>query len=275
MSTDQPDPPRPDLPPPPRHAAAPSTEPVIRRGPIRIWVAVAVAIVCALALATLALALRDARPGADAAGAPPAADRSVSGALNGRQEAQFEMLSGAESVRVRSEDIGEDLYRISTPDFSSVLPKVAESGDRVELSLVHSGAVGPATAVILLNSRVRWTVRLAGGGNDEFIDFGSGRLSSLDLASGAGRIEVVVPAPEGTLLVRLSGGAGQLTVRLPEGPPVQVRLGAGAGGVTVDGERHEGVAPGTVLKPATWDEARNRLDVDAAGGVSTLVVERQ
>ncbi|HZN74366.1 MAG TPA: hypothetical protein VFC00_22085 [Micromonosporaceae bacterium] len=268
---------RPDLPRPPRQAAAPPSEPQPRRGiAFSALVAIGVALVSAIGLAALALALRGNPTNTDTgSGAAPNVTRSVAGPLAGRQEARFEMLSGAETVRVDSQDIGDDLYRISTPEFSSVVPKVDESGDRIALSLVSSGgAVGPASVSVLLNSRVRWQVRLAGGGNDEFVDFSSGRLASLDLATGAGRIEVAVPAPEGTLVVKLTGGAGQLTVRLPKGPPVQVRLGSGAGGVTVDGQRHEGLAPGTVLKPPGWDAAQNRLDVDAAGGVSTLVVER-
>jgi hypothetical protein len=266
---------RPDLPPPPRHAAAPPTAPPPRSSiALRATVAIAVALLAAVGLAALALALRGTPSSSGTGNATPTAERSVSGALAGRQEAQFEMLSGAETIRVNSQDLGDDLYYITTPEFSSVVPQVVESGSRVALSLVSSGAIGPAQATVLLNSKVRWQIRLAGGGNDEFVDFSSGRLASLDLATGAGRIEVSVPTPEGTLVVKLTGGAGQLTVRLPKGPPVQVRLGSGAGGVTVDGKLHEGLAPGTVLKPDGWDSAQNRLDVDAAGGVSTLVVER-
>jgi len=265
---------RPELPRPPRHAVGETSAPAPdRRRTTRAWVAVAVAVVCAMALATLVLALRGARP--ETTAQPPAPlDRSVSGPLGGRQEAQFDLLSGADSVTVRSADIGDDLYRASTPDGSSVIPRVTEINDRIELTLYNSGVAGPATAEVLLSSKVRWRLKLAGGGSEEVVDFAAGKLSAVELTAGAGRIELSLPAPEGTLVVTLAGGAGELIVRLPQGAPVQVRLGSGAGGVTVDGKKHEGLAAGTVLTPDGWDKAADWLDVDAAGGVSTVTVSR-
>ena len=56
---------------------------------------------------------------------------------------------------------------------------------------------------------------------------------------------------------------------------MQVRVGAGAGAVTLDGTTHNGVAAGSVFASTGWQQATDRYDVDASGGVSALVVDRR
>src|SRR5262245_10989253 len=238
------------VPPPPPQAAATAPSPG-GRVPPRVWAILAIAVACAVAVTAAVVAAR----GSDRRQEPgQATARSLSGPLGDRREAMFEVASGAESVAVRSVDLGTELYRVTTPEGGSLRPEISDVGSVVRLTLVHSGAPGVGSVEILLHSAVRWQVRLAGGGTEEVVDFTSGRLSGGEVAGGAGTVRVALPRPEGTLVVRVVGGAGELTVRAPGGPPAQVRIGdgAGAGEVTVDGERHRGVAPGTVFGPDTW-----------------------
>lgn len=206
-------------------------------------------------------------------GAAADATYAVSGALNGRQEAQFELVSGAEAVTVRSADLGEELYRIATPEGGPLAPSVTDGGDRVELSLNPTGRAGTASVEVQLNSAVRWRVRLAGGGLSEVVDFGAGGLAELELVAGASKIDVVVPGPAGTVPIRLGAGAGELIIHTPVGVPTQVRLDAGAASVTVDGRTRTGLAAGTLLTPAGWAEATDRYDLEATGGVANLVID--
>jgi hypothetical protein len=55
---------------------------------------------------------------------------------------------------------------------------------------------------------------------------------------------------------------------------VRVAAGGGAGAVTVDGDKHSGVAGGTRWTPAGWESSVDRYDVDATAGVSAVTVER-
>ena len=242
---------------------------------------IAVATVAIVAVAILVVAVvagghQEASSNAANAQSIAAGPHSIATPLAGRQKAQLEITTGAESVTVRSDDTGDDLYRASTPKDGSLVPKASINGDTVQLSLISSGAVGgAASAEIVLNSSVLWQLTLAGGGMKETVDFGSGQLSSLELSAGAGDIEITLPKAQGTLAVRLTGGAGQFKAHLAQNLPVQVKVdGAGAGVVTIDGQTRSGVKAGTEITPAAWAKATARYSIEAVVGVSALIVDR-
>jgi hypothetical protein len=184
----------------------------------------AVGTVAILALAILLVAVvAGGRSNDTSDGAKPAAAHSIAAAMSGQQTAQFEIVSGAESVTVRTQDIGNDLYRASTPRDGSLVPTAAMIGEKVQLTLDNAGTAGPASVEVLLNPSVTWQLRLAGGGLKESIDFSNGKITVLELGSGAGDIEVTLPKAQGPLAVRLTGGAGNLNAPAA-GPPVQFKV---------------------------------------------------
>jgi hypothetical protein len=87
-------------------------------------------------------------------------------------------------------------------------------------------------------------------------------------------LDVTLPRPAGTLPFLFAGGASQFRLSLPAGVPARVIAGAGAGYLTVDGQRLTGVAGGTALATPGWATARSRFDIDATAGVSELIVSR-
>jgi hypothetical protein len=198
--------------------------------------------------------------------------RRAAGGLRG--SASFELVNGADVVRVRAADLGGDLFRISTPDGADVVPAVDVDGSAVVAGLRGTGQGGLAAVTVLLSDDFVWNVRLAGGAADEGVDLTGGRGGNVDFAAGTSRAEVALPAAGGTQRVTLSGGAGQFVVRLGGDAPVRVAAGGGAGAVTIDGATHSGVAGGSVWTPDGWGSASSRYDVDAASGVSALTVER-
>ncbi|MDI1462696.1 hypothetical protein QEZ54_17110 [Catellatospora sp. KI3] len=199
---------------------------------------------------------------------------TVSAARADRDTAALTVVSGATTLTVRAADLGDDLYRISTPEDSGISPEVVESGGRHQLHLSATGEHGPAVVEVLLNQQVRWDLRFSGGATETLVDMGAGRLGAIDFTAGSSRIEAVLPRPEGTRTVRMAGGASDFLVRAPQGVPVRVSAGGGAANVTVDGQRRSGVAGGSVFAPPAWDSSTDRYDVDAVAGVSTLTVAR-
>ena len=97
------------------------------------------------------------------------------------------------------------------------------------------------------------------------------RLSGVDLAAGAARIELVLPVPDRAVPIRMAGGATEFTLHVPRGVATAVRAGSGAADTDVDRVRRTGLAAGTVLASTT---APDRYDVDATAGVSTLKLVR-
>jgi hypothetical protein len=247
--------------PAPPTAEPPPVPPKAPRPRIRAWlVIVAIIVVIALVVATLLLAVLDAGQREDRGPGRPV---SLSAPLGGRQAAVFDLASGATAMTIRSTDLGDELYRISARE-----PRVATEGDRISLQTEPSAAVD-----VQLSTRVRWTVRLSGGATEQNVDMSAGGLAAVELAGGASRIELTLPRPDGTLPVRLTQGADQFLVHGVAGIPAQVRIGSGAGLVTLGTETHSGVAAGTLYKPDGWDRAANRYDIDAVAGLSHLTLD--
>lgn len=185
--------------------------------------------------------------------------------LNPRHTAELDVVSGASTVLVRSANLGAALCRAEDP------AQVEVQDDVVRVS-VRPG--GPGNVVIDLNSAVSWRVALDGGATEENIDLSGGRLAELDLGAGAGRITAVLPQPEGTVPVRMTGGASSFEVRLPDQVEAQVLFAGGAGEATIDGTVHTGIAGSTLLATPGWSTAANRYSVDNAAGVSSFILDR-
>jgi hypothetical protein len=196
------------------------------------------------------------------------APHTATAPLGGRTTAGFDLIDGAERVTVQAADLGDTLYRVTTPESGAGLPRAEEQDGRVRLRLD-----GDTQAVdITLNAAVRWDLRIAGGAELSTIDLSAGRVGDVDLTGGASRIALRLPRPDGTLSVRMSGGVRLFDVRTVDGTPVRVRVGEGAGQVTLDGKNHAGVSAGQTFTPAAWGEAVDRVDVDATAGMSALTV---
>jgi hypothetical protein len=188
--------------------------------------------------------------------------------------ATFSLINGADVVQVTVGDLGTNLFEVSTPAESKVVPKVDVKGLTVVAGLRDTGLAGPALVTVVLSDDVRWVVRLSGGASDQTVDLKGGPGGDVDFSAGTSRAEVSLPAASGTQRVALSGGASQLLVNLVGTAPVRVAAKDGAGEVTVDGQTRSGVPGGTVYTAPGWDSATDRFDIDATSGVSSVTVAR-
>lgn len=196
---------------------------------------------------------------------PPATGHIATGPRDGRTAAALDLVDGAKTVTLRTADLGDDLYRISTPVGA---PRADERDGRVQVRLDGT----PDAVDVALNTRVRWDLRVAGGAQLSTIDLTGGRVGGVELSGGASRINLTLPEPDGTLSVRMSGGVSLLDVRTAGSAPVRVRLGSGASQVVLDGRTHRGVAAGRTFTPPSWAGTTDRVDVDAVAGLSALTV---
>src|SRR3954447_16851974 len=140
----------------------------------------------------------------------------------------FALVNGADVVRVRLADLDGDRYDISTPDGAKVVPTVSVTGGEVITGVRDSGKAGPAVVDVVLDSSVRWRIRLSGGATDEAVDLTGGPGGDVDFSAGTSRAAVTLPAAHGTQRVVLGGGASEFSVQLGGGDPVRVRAGGGA-----------------------------------------------
>ncbi|MFC7482237.1 hypothetical protein ACFQX7_22530 [Luedemannella flava] len=207
-----------------------------------------------------------------AAAGPTAAPHTAAVSRDGRDAAVLDVVSGATTVTVRAADLGDTLARATTPDDSPLAPSFVVADPDLQ---VHLAGTGPSAVLIEVNRDVTWRLRFSGGYTSVTVDgTAAARVDGVDLASGVTRADLGLPAPRGTTEVRVAGGANDVTVRVPAGPPAKVTIGGGANTVTVDGANHSGVQAGTVFAPSTWDATTDRYAIAATSGVATLTVDR-
>ncbi len=207
---------------------------------------------------------------------PSEPDHEVRGGAGyARGASVFQLVDGADVVRVRTGDLGGELFAVATPAGAKVVPVADVEGNSVVAGLKQAAGSGPALVTVVLAADVRWQVRLSGGAQDEVVDLtGAAGGGDVELVGGTSRAEVLLPAASGTQKVVLAGGASQLLVRVGGQAPVRVSARDGAGSVTVDGQAHPGVSAGAVFAPDGWEMAADRYDIEATAGVSDLTVSR-
>jgi hypothetical protein len=205
--------------------------------------------------------------------AKPSADtHAVSAPLNGLTTAGFELASDAVTVNLRSAVLGGDLFRITTPATSGVLPRATVRGGAIRLTLARVGKTGKAAVDVTLNAGVRWSIRVSGGVSQGALDLHDLALTAVELAGDAARIDLQVPRPDGTLPVRITGGLNQLRLTTAGGVAIRVRARGGAGQVVLNGRTDNGVARGRSFTSGPFDASTDRIDLDATVGIGSVIV---
>jgi hypothetical protein len=190
----------------------------------------------------------------------------------GRTKARTLVLTGTSAVlHVRSADLGRSLYDIATTDRSAV-PRLTSTRQATTLELIPTGDDGSRGADIQLNSRVAWTLRLAGGLTEQSIDMQGGGLAALQLTGGSAHTAILLPAPKGSVPLSVKGPLADLTVSSRTGVPLRLKLVDGATSAVVDGKAHPSAGPGTTVTPAGWSKARNRYDLTTTGPVTAALI---
>jgi hypothetical protein len=129
---------------------------------------------------------------------------------------------------------------------------------------------GPAE--VTLGAGVRWQIVFRGPASHVAADLRGLALPRLDLDGGAARVTVALPTPQGTVPVRILGGASHVAIHRPPGIPVRLRVDGGATGVTLD-DQCVGVAGGRLsLHAPGARRAAGRYEVTVSGGANVLVV---
>ncbi len=248
----------PQVPPPPSQQ---------RRGRLGRMAVVAVLVLAGGALAVYGFAGKWSVLGSDVASTA----RTVTAPLDGRQAATFELGGVTSSVTLLSDDLGTELYRISTPEESDARPAPLVDEDTVRLSLT-AAAGGPSAVEVVLNMRVLWTVRLTGAAQEHRIDLTRGQVAGVTFQGSARGIELSLPTASRTVPVTVGGAIDQLILRAPKDSPVRLKLEAGAKTVAAGEKTLRDVAPGATFTPKDWDRAK-RYDVTMASKATFVSIE--
>jgi hypothetical protein len=199
--------------------------------------------------------------------------RTVSAPLDNRNTATFELLAAVSTVHVSIGELGDDLYRISTPDDAGIKPSPVIKVDDVQLQVTKDGNGTASEVDVVLSAAVRWELRFSGYADQQQIDLSNGDISSVAMTAGMHTAELELPTPDGTVPVTISGAVDQLTMRSPADSPVRVEVGGGARNVVAGSRTLRDMPAGSTLTPKDWKAQSNRYDVTASAAIGSLNVE--
>ena len=202
------------------------------------------------------------------------AKRTVTAPLDNRSTASFEMLAAASTVHVSIGELGDDLYRISTPDDAGIRPSPVIHNDNVQLQVTRDGDGTGGEIEVVLAAKVNWQLRFSGYADEQVIDVSGGQVSGIEMIAGMHRAELDLGKPSGTVPVKITGAVDQLVLRSPDGCPMRVSVGGAAKTVVAGSRTLHKVAAGSTLTPKDWAaQKQNRYDVTTASAITSLSVE--
>jgi hypothetical protein len=205
-------------------------------------------------------------------GAGDAAKSTVTAPLDNRTKAGFELLAGANVVHLSIGELGDDLYRISTPDDAGIRPSPEIRNDDVKLQVTKDGDGTGGELDVVLAAKVHWSLRFSGYAEKQVLDLTGGQVTGIEMVAGTRKAEIVLSQPSGTVPVKINGAVDELILKSPSDSPVRIRVDGGAKTVVAGSRTLKDVTAGSTLTPKNW-ATQNRYDVAAGARITSLTVE--
>ncbi|GAA0491527.1 hypothetical protein Ade02nite_22470 [Paractinoplanes deccanensis] len=197
--------------------------------------------------------------------------RTATAPLDNRTKASFELLAASNKVTVTIGELGDDLYRISTPEDAGFLPSPIVRNDDVKLQVTRDGDGTGGEIDVVLAAKVNWQLRFSGYAEEQTIDLSGGQISGIEMVGGMRAAELTLSRPSGTVPIKINGAVERLVVRTPADSPVRVKVGGGAQKVVAGTRTLNDVAAGSTLTPKGW-AVQNRYDAVAGAPITALTV---
>lgn len=190
--------------------------------------------------------------------------------VNGAQELRVKLKMGAGELRVGS---GTD--RLARADFEFNVPEWKPEVSYAAGNLRISQPEGSHKTIG--NTKYDWDVRLNRdlpiemdvnfGAGEARLDLGSLNLRRVDVEMGVGQIDMDLRGqPKHDYTVRIRGGVGEATVRLPSDVGVYAEARGGIGEISAPGLRHDGSSYYNQL----YKKSPVTVRLDVQGGVGSI-----
>lgn len=186
--------------------------------------------------------------------------------------ARIIMETSASRLEFRGAAAPDQLIRAS---FDGPRPDVQASGGTATIKYRRKAiaAFSSRAARIALNGTIPWTIELEGGVTDLTGSLAGIQLERLDVEGGANHIKLELPAPAGSVAVRVRGVASDARFVRPAGVPVSVRVGGGVSRLRIDEQRYERLAGDRRFTSDAFLGSADRYEIEVLGGASEIRVE--
>lgn len=196
----------------------------------------------------------------------------------GQTRVRLTVNSGMADARVRIDPDATDLIAIDYGEGAP--PRLRVSPTEVRLSWPESigswlraAFAGQYRDVdIVLHPAVEWALQIRGGLVNFEADLAAGKLARLEISGGVYQARIDLPAPNGVVPVRISGGTSELGVRRPAEIGIALAVAGGISGLRLDDQSFGAIGGSSRLSsgPVRGDAAR--YEVEISGGASNLQV---
>jgi len=194
----------------------------------------------------------------------------TSAPIDGATRGTLRVASGVAHLQLRAGRI-KDLFRAR---FDGRPPVVRVEGGTVHLKTRGFGLFGwgGGGAEIVLTTAVPWAIDVRGGMSELNAVLTELELERIDVHGGASEVSFRLPAPRGTVPIRIVGGASEVAFRRPAKTPIQLVVTGGASELSLD---RRGLEAGSgVVRLATdgYELATDRYSIEISGGASEIAV---
>ncbi|MFM9368706.1 hypothetical protein [Streptomyces sp. Da 82-17] len=187
----------------------------------------------------------------------------------------LKFTGGASELTLGAAELDDDaLYRAR---FDGLVPTVTAAGGAVTVRYPrhpHPFPLRRHSGWMTVDARLPWSVEITGGAGRVTADLAALPLRGMSLTGGASHVSVALPQPKGTVRVRVSGGASDISLRRPAGAAARLRVTGGASRLTFDDQYLAAVGGGLTLSDQAYEQAEDRYEIEVVGGVSAFTVDR-
>ena len=161
--------------------------------------------------------------------------------------------------------------------FDGPLPDVRTTAGTVALRYQRKAlsAITSRDARVSLSTAVPWAIELEGGLTDLDGSLENVRLERLEINGGANHIDLHLPRPSGTAVIRVRGVVSSARFARPRGVPVALRVDGGVSHLTFDGKRYSNLSGNRKVSAKTFGTTDDRYEIEVLDGASHLVISER
>jgi hypothetical protein len=191
--------------------------------------------------------------------------------LGPRATARVIMETAASRLRFDGAAPAGELLRVA---FDGPRPDIRTAGGVVTIRYRRQAisAFSGRQARVALADGIPWTIEIAGGITDLTGSLAGLKLAGLEIGGGANHVALDLPAPAGTVPVRLTGVASSVKLRRAGAAPVAVTVDGGVAHLRVDARKQEQVGGRKRFASDGFDGTPDRYEIEVLGGASDVRV---
>ena len=191
--------------------------------------------------------------------------------LGPRASARVIMETTATRLHFRGTALADQLVAVA---FDGPLPDVRTTAGTVALRYQRKAlsAITARDARVALSTAVPWAIELEGGLTDLDGSLENVRLERLEINGGANHIDLQLPRPTGTAVIRVRGIVSSARFARPRGVLVALRVDGGVSHLTLDGKRYSNISGKRKVASTQGTPSDDRYEIEILDGASHLVI---